>query len=77
MGADLMDLPEVRETFACASDVFGFDVADLALNAEPEKLNDTRNAQPALAALSVGRRPRAHGARRGAGRRCWASRSAR
>ena len=54
MGADLMDLPEVRETFACASDVFGFDVADLALNAEPEKLNDTRNAQIAIAALSVG-----------------------
>ena len=53
MGADLMGVPEVRETFECASDVFGFDVADLALNAEPEKLNDTRNAQPALAALSV------------------------
>ena len=38
MGADLMDLPEVRETFECASDVFGFDVADLVTGAEAEKL---------------------------------------
>ena len=54
MGADLMDAPEVAETFECASDVLGFDVADLVLNARPETLNDTRNAQPALCALSVG-----------------------
>lgn len=53
MGADLLDLPEVAAVFACASDVLGFDVADLVLNAEPEKLNDTRFAQPALCALSV------------------------
>ena len=54
MGADLMDVPEVAETFSCASDVLGFDVADLVLNAEPAALDDTRNAQPALCALSVG-----------------------
>ena len=54
MGADLMDVPEVAETFSCASDVLGFDVADLVLNAEPATLDDTRNAQPALCALSVG-----------------------
>ncbi len=53
MGADLFAVEEVRATFECASDVLGFDVADLVLNAEPEKLNDTRNAQPALCALSV------------------------
>ena len=53
MGADLFAVEEVRATFACASDVLGFDVADLVLNAELEKLNDTRNAQPALCALSV------------------------
>lgn len=53
-GADLMDVPEVRETFECASDVLGYDVADLVANAAPEKLNDTRFAQPALCALSVG-----------------------
>lgn len=53
MGADLMDVPEVRETFACASDVLGFDVADFVLHAQPDELDDTRNAQPALCALSV------------------------
>ncbi|WP_080797028.1 ACP S-malonyltransferase [Arabiibacter massiliensis] len=54
MGADLLDVPEVTAVFACASDVLGYDVADLVLNAAPEKLDDTRFAQPALCALSVG-----------------------
>lgn len=53
MGADLMDVSEVRATFACASEVLGFDVADLVLNADAAELNDTRNAQPALCVLSV------------------------
>ena len=53
MGADLMDMPEVRATFACASEVLGFDVADLVINADAAELNDTRNAQPALCVLSV------------------------
>ena len=53
MGADLMDVPEVAEVFSCASDVLGFDVADLVLHAEPDVLNDTRNAQPAICVLSV------------------------
>lgn len=53
MGVDLMDVPEVRATFACASEVLGFDVADLVLNADAAELNDTRNAQPALCVLSV------------------------
>lgn len=53
MGADLMDVPEVRATFECASEVLGFDVADLVLNADAAELNDTRNAQPALCVLSV------------------------
>lgn len=53
MGADLMDVPEVRATFVCASEVLGFDVADLVLNADAAELNDTRNAQPALCVLSV------------------------
>ena len=43
MGADLLDIPEVKGTFSCASDVLGYDVADLVLN-----------AQPALCVLSVG-----------------------
>lgn len=53
MGADMLSVPEVAETFACASDVLGYDVADLVVHAEPEKLNDTRFAQPALCVLSV------------------------
>ncbi|MFR1168359.1 MAG: ACP S-malonyltransferase [Adlercreutzia equolifaciens] len=40
--------------FACASDVLGRDVAALVRDASPEELNDTRNAQIAIAALSVG-----------------------
>ena len=54
MGADLMDVPEVAQTVACASDVLGYDVADLMVNAPDEKLNDTRFAQPAMCVLSVG-----------------------
>ncbi|OUO90467.1 malonyl CoA-ACP transacylase [Gordonibacter sp. An230] len=53
MGADLVDVPEVAEVFACASDVLGFDMVDLVLRAEPEVLDDTRNAQPAICVLSV------------------------
>ncbi|MFR3090823.1 MAG: ACP S-malonyltransferase [Eggerthella lenta] len=34
--------------------MLGYDVADLVLNADPDELNDTRNAQPALCVLSVG-----------------------
>lgn len=54
MCADLLDLPEVAQTLACASDVLGYDVAALILSAPAEKLNDTRFAQPAMCALSVG-----------------------
>lgn len=54
MGADLMELAEVQEAFACASDAFGFDVAHLATHGSPEELSRTRHAQAAIAALSVG-----------------------
>ena len=54
MGADLMDVPEVAESFSRASDVLGYDLAELVATAAPEKLNDTRFAQPALCVLSVG-----------------------
>ena len=54
MGADMLDIPEVASVFACASDVLGRDVAALVRDASPEELNDTRNAQIAIAALSVG-----------------------
>ena len=54
MGADLMGVPEMASSFECASDVLGYDLADLVATASPEKLNDTRYAQPALCVLSVG-----------------------
>lgn len=54
MGSDLMDIPEVRSTLSCASDVLGFDVAYRMQHAEPEELNDTRVAQPVICALSIG-----------------------
>lgn len=53
MGSDLLDVPEVAAVFACASDIFGFDVADLVQNASSDKLNDTVFAQPAMCTLSV------------------------
>lgn len=54
MGADLLDVPEVAAVFACASDVLGRDVAALVREADADELNDTRNAQIAIAALSIG-----------------------
>ena len=54
MGADMLDVPEVATSFECASDVLGRDVAALVRDASPEELNDTRNAQIAISALSIG-----------------------
>ena len=55
MGAALIEqgAPEVAETFAIASEAFGFDVADVCLNASAETLRDTAFAQPAMCTLSV------------------------
>ena len=57
MGASLLAVPEVAETFACASDVLGKDIAALVTADTPEaaeSLNETRNAQAAIATLSIG-----------------------
>lgn len=54
MGSDLADVPEVKEAFSCASDAFGFDVAQTALHAAPEELCRTVCAQATISALSVG-----------------------
>ena len=54
MGESLFGVPEVKAVLDCASYVLGYDVADLMVNAPAEKLNDTRYAQPATCALSVG-----------------------
>ncbi|WP_124061510.1 ACP S-malonyltransferase [Gordonibacter sp. Marseille-P4307] len=53
MGADMMGIPEVSEVFECASDVFGVDVATLCACGDAAALNDTRNAQAAIATLSI------------------------
>lgn len=53
MGAGLIEQPAAQRVFAEASEVFGFDVADLCLNAPAEKLNDTAFAQPAMLTLSL------------------------
>lgn len=55
MGAGLLDagIPEVDETFACASDIFGFDVADACMHASAQQLNETRLAQPATCVTSI------------------------
>ena len=55
MGADLMQFQEFARVFECASDVLGRDVAALvAPDADPAELNDTRNAQVAIAAFTLG-----------------------
>ncbi|MDO4502498.1 MAG: ACP S-malonyltransferase [Coriobacteriia bacterium] len=54
MGAGLTDIPEVAAVLECGSTVMGRDLAYLVTDAPAEELNDTRNAQAALAALSVG-----------------------
>ena len=54
MGSDLLNVPEVATAVACASDVLGYDVAELMTSAPADKLNDTRFAQPAMCVLSVG-----------------------
>lgn len=54
MGVDLLTVPEVAETFACATDAFGFDVAALAVEGTPEELQRTVHAQAVISALSVG-----------------------
>ncbi len=52
MGADVQDIPTVADTYACASDTFGFDVCAMS-QGSAEALNTTTNAQAALVTLSV------------------------
>lgn len=57
MGVSLLGVPEVQDALACASEVFGRDIVAL-IDSEGEEaqaqLNETRNAQVAIAALSIG-----------------------
>lgn len=54
MGADLLELPQVAQTFALASDVLGLDLADLSRNGSAEDVNRPFNAQALTMAVSVG-----------------------
>ena len=54
MGADLLGIAEVAQTFAIAGEVCGVDVAALAREGSAEQVNDAYNAQVLAAALSVG-----------------------
>ncbi|MEG0096086.1 MAG: ACP S-malonyltransferase [Raoultibacter sp.] len=53
MGADLLGIPAAAKVFACASDVFGFDVGALCCAANAETINGARNAQVAIATTSI------------------------
>ena len=53
MGADLLGIAEVAQTFAIAGEVCGVDVAALAREGSAEQVNDAYNAQVLAAALSV------------------------
>lgn len=53
MGADLLDIPEVAEVFARASDVLGVDLIRLAREGSEEEINDSFNAQALTMVLSV------------------------
>lgn len=71
MGASLLSVPEVASVFECASDVLGRDVAALVRDEGEDAqahLNETKNAQAAIATLSigVGRALMAHGVMPGA-----------
>lgn len=54
MGADLLELPQVAQTFALTSDVLGVDLADLARNGAVDEVNRPFNAQALTMAVSVG-----------------------
>lgn len=54
MGADLLELPQVAQAFALASDVLGLDLADLSRNGSAEDVNRPFNAQALTTAVSVG-----------------------
>lgn len=57
MGTSLLSEMAVARTFECASDILGRDIAALVSDEGEEaaaKLNETRNAQAAIAALSIG-----------------------
>lgn len=53
MGNDLDSSEVTRGVLECASDIFGFDVAQLLADGPQEKLDETLFAQPAIVTLSL------------------------
>lgn len=53
MGLDLLTDPLVLETFACSSDIFGYDMVKCIKESSQEQLNETQIAQAALSTLSI------------------------
>lgn len=54
MGADLLEVEQVRSTFEIMSDVLEMDLVDLACNGSAEDVNDAEAAQALTMAVSVG-----------------------
>lgn len=54
MGADMLELAQVAQTFRLASDVLGVDLEDLARNGSADVVNEPFNAQALTMAVSVG-----------------------
>ena len=54
MGADLLALSEVEETFALAKEATGVDVVALTQTEDEARINDALNSQVLTASLSVG-----------------------
>lgn len=54
MGADLLVLPEVKDTFELAAKATGVDVVALSQEGNEEQINDALNSQVLTSAISVG-----------------------
>ena len=54
MGADLLVLPEVQETFEMAKTATGIDLITLSKEGDEAQINDALNSQVLTSAISVG-----------------------
>jgi [acyl-carrier-protein] S-malonyltransferase len=54
MGADLLDIPEVEQTFSVMSEILDLDLVELSKNGTAEEINDAVCAQALTMAVSVG-----------------------
>lgn len=54
MGADLLVIPEVEETFELAQKATGIDLVTLSKEGNEDQINDALNSQVLTSAISVG-----------------------